>query len=73
VPGHGPATTLAQAQRDTLDYLVFLRTAVAEFIGDGGDITDIGSIDQTKFEYLLNHESLAGRNAQQVFTEMEWE
>jgi len=73
VPGHGPPTTLAQAQRDTLDYLVFLRNAVAAFMGDGNDISDIGSIDQSRFEYLLNHETLAGRNAQQVFTEMEWE
>ncbi len=42
VPGHGSATDLSHARRDS-------------------------------YEYLLNHESLAGRNAQQVFTEMEWE
>ena len=73
VPGHGEATTMTQARKDTLDYLVFLRNAVAAFMADGGDISDIGSIDQSKYHYLLNHETLAGRNAQQVFTEMEWE
>ncbi len=73
VPGHGEPTTLAHARKDTLDYLVFLRTAVTGFMDDGGDISDIGSIDQSRYHYLLNHESLAGRNAQQVFTELEWE
>jgi len=73
VPGHGRATTLAHARKDTLDYLVFLRSAVAEFMDSGGDISDIGSLDQSSYRYLLNHETLAGRNAQQVFTEMEWE
>ena len=52
---------------------MFLRAAVSDFIDAGGDIADIGSIDQSQYEYLLNHESLAGRNAQQVFTELEWE
>ena len=73
VPGHGKATDMAQARRDTYDYLVYLRNAVAEFIDEGGDMSDIGSVDQSRFEYLLNHDSLAGRNAQQVFTELEWE
>ena len=40
---------------------------------NGGDMSDIGSIDQSAYDYLLNHETLAGRNAQQVFTELEWE
>ena len=73
VPGHGRATTLNHARQDTLGYLVFLRSAVAEFMDSGGDISDIGSLDQSGYHYLLNHDTLAGRNAQQVFTEMEWE
>ncbi len=73
VPGHGKATTLAQATKDTLGYLEFLRAAVADFMDDGGDISDIGGVDQSSYQYLLNHKTLAGRNAQQVFTEMEWE
>jgi hypothetical protein len=73
VPGHGPATDLARASADTLDYLVFLRETVGAFMEDGGDITQIGTLDQSRFAYLDEYESLKGRNAQQVFQEMEWE
>ena len=73
IPGHGRATNLFQAENDTYDYLVFLRKSVADFIESGGDISDIGSVNQSKYSYLLNYESISGRNAQQVFTEMEWE
>ncbi|MBK1619597.1 MBL fold metallo-hydrolase [Lamprobacter modestohalophilus] len=73
VPGHGPATDLARARADTLDYLVFLRETVGALMEDGGDITQIGSLDQSRFSYLEEYESLKGRNAQQVFQEMEWE
>jgi glyoxylase-like metal-dependent hydrolase (beta-lactamase superfamily II) len=73
VPGHGHVTDVARARKDTYDYLDFLRRSVADFIENGGDISEIGSIDQGEFSYLLNYEMLAGRNAQQVFTELEWE
>lgn len=73
VPGHGPVTTLKNAQRDTRDYLVFLRQAVGEFIDNGGGIENIGSIDQSRFKHLANFDELKGRNAQQVFQELEWE
>jgi glyoxylase-like metal-dependent hydrolase (beta-lactamase superfamily II) len=73
VPGHGPATDLARARADTLDYLVFLRETVGAFMEAGGDITQIGTLDQSRFAYLEDYASLKGRNAQQVFQEMEWE
>jgi len=73
VPGHGQATDLSQAITDTYDYLVFLRKSVSDFMDSGGDISDIGSVNQTKFSYLLNFQEIAGRNAQQVYTEIEWE
>lgn len=73
IPGHGRATNLQQANKDTHNYLVFLRNSVSEFMENGGDITDIGSVDQSEFSYLLNYETLAGRNAQQVYSEIEWE
>ena len=73
VPGHGQATDLSQAKTDTYDYLLFLRESVSDFIESGGDISETGNVDQAKFSYLLNFQELAGRNAQQVFTEMEWE
>jgi glyoxylase-like metal-dependent hydrolase (beta-lactamase superfamily II) len=53
IPGHGPATDLAGARKDTRDYLTFL--------------------DQSRFAYLVDYETLKGRNAQQVYQEMEWE
>ena len=73
IPGHGKPTNLIQATKDTYDYLLFLRKSVSDFIENGGDISDIGGVDQSKFGYLVNHEIIAGRNAQQVFTELEWE
>ncbi len=73
VPGHGPATDLTRARADSLDYLVFLRETVGAFMESGGDITQIGTLDQSRFSYLEDYETLKGRNTQQVFQEMEWE
>lgn len=73
VPGHGHPTSLAQAKADTYDYLVFLRKAVAKFMKAGGDISDVDKIDQSRFKYLRNFDTLAVRNAQRVYSELEWE
>ena len=73
VPGHGHVTVLEKAREDTYSYLRFLRETVAEFMESGGDIADIGTLDQSKYSYLANYELLKGRNAQQVFQELEWE
>ena len=73
VPGHGRPTTLEQARADTYDYLVFLRAAVRQLIDEGQGMEAVGSIDQSRFEYLANYEALKGRNAQRVYEEIEWE
>jgi len=73
VPGHGHVTTLETARKDTYAYLRFLRQSVADFMDSGGDIADLGSLDQSEYSYLMNYELLKGRNAQQVFQELEWE
>lgn len=73
VPGHGHVTDLARAKADSYDYLVSLRHKVGEFYEAGKDISEIGTIDQSAFAYLLNFDTLAGRNAQQVYIELEWE
>ncbi len=73
VPGHGAPTDLDQARRDTLDYLTSLRESVGAFMEEGGDITRIGTIDQSRFSHLQDYTTLKGRNAQQVYQEMEWE
>lgn len=73
IPGHGPVTDLDGAREDTRDYLEFLRESVGSFMESGGSISDIGSLDQSRFEKLADFELLKGRNAQQVYQEMEWE
>ncbi|CUH67127.1 Beta-lactamase precursor [Thalassovita gelatinovora] len=73
VPGHGHATTLEKATADTYDYLVNLRTRIGALIEDGGDIIDAPKIDQSAFSYLDQFDSLAGRNAQTTYEQMEWE
>ncbi|WP_299440947.1 MBL fold metallo-hydrolase [uncultured Rhodospira sp.] len=73
VPGHGPATTLERARAETRGYLAHLRAVVGAHLDAGGSITEVGSVDQSAFSHLAQFEGLAGRNAQQVFSEMEWE
>ena len=73
VPGHGPASTLDQARADTLDYLVTLRNKISIFMEAGRGIEEVGTLDQSAFAHLVSYDELKGRNAQQVFQEMEWE
>lgn len=73
VPGHGPVTDLAAATRDTRDYLANLRDRMRAYIDEGGDIIGSVEVDQSAFAYLDNFDTLARRNAQQVFSQMEWE
>lgn len=73
VPGHGHATTLSHATRDTYDYLMNLRAQISALIDAGGDIMAAPKVDQSAFAYLEQFESLAGRNAQTAFQQMEWE
>lgn len=73
VPGHGPVTDLARARAETGNYLRFLRTEIGRIIDEGGSINDATAIDQSAFAYLKVYEQIKGRNAQQVFQQMEWE
>jgi len=73
VPGHGRATDMLTATADTYDYLVNLRTQMGAYMDGGGEIIDSVHVDQAKFAYLLQFDQLAKRNAQQVFSEMEFE
>ena len=73
IPGHGPVTTLERAQADTRDYLQNLRDRMRDHIDSGGDIIGSVDVDQSTFAYLDQFEALAGRNAQAVFQQMEWE
>lgn len=73
VPGHGSPTNLDVATRDTYQYLANLRANIIALIDEGGDILQAPSVDQSQFSYLEQFESLAGRNAQTAFEQMEWE
>ena len=73
VPGHGSVTNLEKAKKDTYEYLKQLRSKVSDFMDKGGDAADIKMVDMTDYQYLQNFETLSGRNAQRVFTELEWE
>lgn len=73
VPGHGRPTTLARAQAETRDYLLHLRRGARAVLDRGGDAQAAGSIDQTPFMALEGAGQIAGRNALQVFVEMEFE
>lgn len=73
VPGHGHPASLEKASDDTRRYLSFIRKAVADYRASGGEATGIRSIDQTMFRSLGNFDALSGRNALQVYNEMEWE
>ena len=73
VPGHGHPSDLATARRDTYDYLVNLRSQIGALIDAGGDLMDAPKIDQSAWSFLEQFDSLAGRNAQATYEEMEWE
>ena len=73
VPGHGHAVSLERARAETYDYLIFLRESVAKMIDEDIGMDKVGEIDQSRFSHLKVYEQIKGRNAQQVYTEMEWE
>ena len=73
VPGHDPLTTVKQAQADTRGYLKNLRNRMRTYIDGGGDIIGSVQVDQSEFDYLDLFDALAGRNAQTVYQQMEWE
>lgn len=73
IPGHGHATTMERARADTYDYLMNLRRQIGALIDEGGDIMEAPVVDQSAFAYLEQFDSLAGRNAQTAYQQMEWE
>jgi glyoxylase-like metal-dependent hydrolase (beta-lactamase superfamily II) len=73
VPGHGGPTSMERARADTYDYLLNLRTQIGGLLDEGGDILAAPRVDQAAFTYLEQFDSLAGRNAQTAFQQMEWE
>ncbi len=73
VPGHGSVTTYAQAVKETKNYLQDLRNGVRKLIDNGGGLESVSKVDQSKYKNVIGYEMLSGRNAHQVFQELEWE
>lgn len=73
VPGHGHAGALAQAHKDTRDYLVALRSGIKSLLESGGTLAEVSQVDQSRFEYLIGYEMLKGPNANRVYLELEWQ
>jgi glyoxylase-like metal-dependent hydrolase (beta-lactamase superfamily II) len=74
VPGHGHVTDLAEALRDSYDYLVFLRDATRKRFSDGAfdPVEASQGLDQSRFKHLVNYEDLGfrSRNALAVAEEI---
>lgn len=74
IPGHGRATDMAGATRDTREYLDHLRRSAKQLLESGVSVTEASKrIDQSRFAHLANFKELAGRNAQQAYLDMEFE
>jgi glyoxylase-like metal-dependent hydrolase (beta-lactamase superfamily II) len=73
VPGHGHATDLAGATRDTYDYLVNLRDKMRAYIANGGDEFGAPEVDQSAFSALPHFADFAGKNALKAYHVLEWE
>jgi len=56
-----------------LSYLKFLIHEVAKILDFDGDMLQASKIDQSDFHFLSGHESIAGKNAQWVFEQMEFD
>jgi len=73
VPGHGAATTLGQAKKDTRDYLLNLQGGIRRIIRDGKGDRAAVAIDQSQWSGLANFEQLARRNALAAYYQLEFE
>ncbi len=73
IPGHGGPTDMPTVRKWTRDYLVHLRTKVAEVIKNGGSLVDAYQVDQSAYLHLHTSDELARSNAGRVFRAMEFE
>ncbi len=73
VPGHGKVSDLSAATKNTYDYLVFLKKEIVKVLEGDGDMLQASKIDQSDFHFLSGHKDIAGRNAQWLFEQMEFD
>ena len=73
VPGHGHATNLETATRDTYDYLSFLYTEVSRMLEEGVELSDAVDLDQSQFEYLEVFDQISRKNAHNLYQQLEFD
>ncbi len=73
VPGHGHATDLATATRDTYDYLSFLVEQITQMLEDDVELQDATNLDQSQFSYLEVFDLISRKNAQAVYEQLEFD
>ena len=73
VPGHGKISDLPTATKNTQAYLEFLEAEITKVLDNDGDMIDASRIDQSEFHFLSGHESIAARNAQWVYEQLEFD
>ncbi|MEE9446919.1 MAG: MBL fold metallo-hydrolase [Arenicellales bacterium] len=73
VPGHGHVATLAQATQDTHDYLAFLISKITLMVEDSEGIIAATELDQSRFSYLKQFDSISRKNAQDLYEQLEFD
>ncbi|MDC0948451.1 MBL fold metallo-hydrolase, partial [Gammaproteobacteria bacterium] len=73
IPGHGGPTDQATVTRFTKDYLQWIREQIGALIEEGGTMTDVYDIDQSRFADWDTFTELNKVNAQRIFGQMEFE
>ena len=73
IPGHGGPTDMEEVTKYTRDYLAYMREQVQKILDEGGELTDVYSIDQTSYAHLDTYDRLAKLNASTLYRQMEFE
>lgn len=73
IPGHGVPTDLETVTKFTKDYLIYMREEVEKVIDDDGSLLDAYNIDQSAYRDWGTYRDLRARNAERIFSRMEFE
>ncbi len=73
VPGHGEVTDMATVTKYTKDYLVYLRTQIANIIENDGGLNEAYNMDLSQFEHFDTFKELAKQNIAILYKRMEFE
>jgi glyoxylase-like metal-dependent hydrolase (beta-lactamase superfamily II)/rhodanese-related sulfurtransferase len=73
IPGHGVPTDIETVTKFTKDYLLYMRAEVEKVLDDDGGLLDAYNIDQSAFRDWGTYRDLRARNAERIFSRMEFE